>query len=1689
MAQKKFGAFGGVFTPSILTILGVIMYMRLPWIVGNAGLFLTIGIILIAHVVSITTGLSVSSIATDKKVKAGGTYYIISRSLGLPIGGTLGIALFFGLSLSVSLYLIGFSESFLAFWGFPIDKNSIRIAGSIALLFVGTLTFISTSLAIKTQYFIMAAIGLSLITILFGKHDFTPVEPLLNPIENSAPIILLFAVFFPAVTGFEAGVSMSGDLKNPKNAIPYGTISAIIIGLIVYIGLAIFFSHTVSAEQLANNPNILLDISFFPPLLVAGIWGATISSAIGSILGAPRILQATSLDKITPKVFGKGFGQSNEPRNALILTFLIAEAGILIGELNLIARIVSMFFITTYGFLNLSSTIEKLVSTDFRPSFKIPVWVSIIGAVVSIFLMLELDFIAFIGAVIIMGTIFIYLKNKELTLESGDTWEGVWSSILRAGLNRLNRTQIKQRNWRPNIILFSGGVKARPYLIELGRWLVKKRGILSNFSLVENKKASRLIKRPKDISKEKSDQFEGIFTRELEVSNIYEGMETITKLYGFAGIEPNTIMMGWARESKDPEAFNRLLRIYQKLDYNVFILDYDKEKQFGSKRTIDLWWRGSNNNATLALTIIKFLQMDDDWDEVNVRILIVTNDSAIHNRVYKNVNQILDDQRLQAEVKLINNSIENKPIQEIINTESSNTDLVIIGLPSVEKNYALIENTENILANLNTVLLVHASSFFNPIYIGIEDTVSDKLTDVKLLKHESVNQIVLPQNETLAKPISDFNHFVSEEFRKFKDEYLVKIVEKEIELIETIKANIVRYFDDLDKNITVSDTQKSRKEFARIISNFIFNSRRLIENYKEKILAEQHELLSVGSQLILTDLKNFNNNYSSELIHEISYSNKKIKKSLGNKLLSLFNDSKKIKIDLNLLISNLVLEIENDLLKNSLQKFALKRYKFIANLQKIFNTEVDLLMRTEKKIEKDGLDAESIGIELESITRKFTELSNEIKDGDIEIFANLVDQKNRLIQNAADEIQNFDVNKINKKRRQEIKKSLNSKIELNDLPSIWYKNQNLLSNFFIEDIYLKSFQDRSETILEKFLQYIINLIDNNYLKLLNNVKLQIEESNISSNTIEFKNVVDRILNPLELTEELSKDLNGALESMPDVIEIMDQESFQSLDTNQFGDPSVLEINLKNYLIFLIETEIIDPLQDHLNIVSNKLNRTKDTLLDVVRFTNYNITQVNSDTDENQELYNSILKRSSDRIEREIENIISLKENLINTNKLMTEKTYGKLNPFLISRSVGSLKHIVRIQDSRELLDTVQTNYEKIKLNLRKIVVDIVYRKSEGILLAKKLKDQSYLYQSEIGRILDFVNEYEPDFYLLNKLPFYYKQLFLGNHFRSKEFLIERKSEIEKAEKTYNNFKSGYHGALLIIGERYSGKTTLSNTIASLFFDQNNTFEINGFEGGSSSILDFEKQLSIALKQEGDAKSLLNSLPSESTIIINDLELWWERNSSGLEAVKEIISLIEEFSTKIFFIVNINKYAYRLINRIIKIENLFINSIQCQPFDAEEIQQAILLRHRSSGLKFEYQNQTEDQLSSIKLANLFNTYFELSNGNIGSAIYCWLSNITSYDDQDIAIRKPIEVKDDIFKHLDKEWMIILQQFIFHKFFNLRRINNVMDNKDQLTKIISTLKRSGLIREMQNNSFEINPYLHHVITQKLIEMKLL
>ena len=376
------GTFGGVFTPSILTILGVIMYLRFGWVVGQMGLVKTLLIVTISTAITFITGLSISAIATDQVVRAGGAYYMISRSLGIETGGAVGIPLYFAQAFSVALYTIGFAESVnSAFPNLPITITVMALATTIAIT---ALALKSADIAIKAQYVIMAAIILSLISLVFGS-TVTPTEVAVSKETGSVSFWAVLAVFFPAVTGIMSGVNMSGDLKDPKKSIPMGTLAAVGVGYVIYMCIPVLLSNRADAASLIADPLIMRKIAFWGDAILLGVWGATLSSALGSILGAPRVLQALARDNILPKRLrwlGNGHGPTDEPRLGTLFTLGVVLAVVCIGDLDAIAPILTMFFLTTYMVLNVAAGIEGfLQSPSFRPTFRIPWYISILGSI------------------------------------------------------------------------------------------------------------------------------------------------------------------------------------------------------------------------------------------------------------------------------------------------------------------------------------------------------------------------------------------------------------------------------------------------------------------------------------------------------------------------------------------------------------------------------------------------------------------------------------------------------------------------------------------------------------------------------------------------------------------------------------------------------------------------------------------------------------------------------------------------------------------------------------------------------------------------------------------------------------------------------------------------------------------------------------------------------------------------------------------------------------------------------------------------------------------------------------------------------------------------------------------------------------------------------------------------------------
>ena len=713
---KKFGTFEGVFTPSILTILGVIMYMRLGWVVGNAGLIGAISIIIIAHVIAITTGLSVSSVATDKKIGAGGIYYVLSRSMGIPIGGSIGIALFVGTALSIALYLIGFAESFNGYFGIGLTINDLRITGTIALVSITALALISTSVALKAQFFILSAIIISLIAIFFGTSEFQPETVNMFSTEGAVSLEVVFAVFFPAVTGFTAGIAMSGDLKDPKKSIPTGTLLAIGTGLIIYIALAIFLAYTINSEVLKTDYNILMKVALFAPAVVAGIWGATLSSALGGILGGPRILQAMSIDKVTPKIFGKGKGENNEPVNALLMVFIIAEAGILIGELDVIARIVSMFYLTAYGFINISYFLESWANPDFQPTFKIKRWIGLLGFLASFGVMFKLDMIAMLVALAVIGSLYFWLQRKEVKLQSNDVWRSVWENVVNKGLKRIDSEVDENSNWNPNIILFSGVSDHQSYLLDLSKTVSGRTGIVTNFKLILDKENEKPLRRTEQVVRDDTFSELGIFARQIKVDNIYKGIANIASTYGFSGVEPNTIMMGWPKGLENSIEYSKMTETLLLLDYNLLYLDFDRKTKFGNYKTVDLWWRETDSkNAEMMLNIARFIIASPKWNDTNIRVLFVNNNNVDRDIIHSKIFKLVEDLRVNVEIKIINNAVEQKPFYNLIEEHSALTNLTLLGIPNyrIEKQAEFIVKTNHLFETIGSTLLVKAANNFN----------------------------------------------------------------------------------------------------------------------------------------------------------------------------------------------------------------------------------------------------------------------------------------------------------------------------------------------------------------------------------------------------------------------------------------------------------------------------------------------------------------------------------------------------------------------------------------------------------------------------------------------------------------------------------------------------------------------------------------------------------------------------------------------------------------------------------------------------------------------------------------------------------------------------------------------------------------------------------------------------------------
>jgi amino acid transporter len=1705
---RKFGVFSGVFTPSILSILGVIMFLRLPWIVGQAGLWSTLGIILVAHIISLSTGLSVSSIATDKRVGTGGSYYIISRSLGLPIGGTVGIALFVGLSFSISLYLIGFSETFLSYFGFDTGISSVRIAGSTALFLLAIVTFISTSLAIKTQYLIMAAMALSLVSIFLGSHSFTPDQPLLFPMGGSLPWITLFAIFFPAVTGFQAGVSMSGDLSDPRRQIPVGTIMAILVGLAVYVSLAVFFAFTMDRGLLVGEPQVLFITSWIPQLVIAGILGATLSSALGSILAAPRILQAVSMDRILPGFFAKGYGASSEPRNALLLAYLIAQSGILIGELNAIARIVSIFFIITYGFQNITYTVESWAGTDFRPSFKIPRIVSIIGALACIIVMIQLDVIALIVASLALTGLFLFLKKRELTLQTGDTWNSIWASLVKTGLGRLTASSRRANNWRPNVILFSGGEKSRPHLVEMGKSLVGKLGIFTNFELIEDPSTEIPFKKATEPYAGEGAK-PGVFTRYHECRDVYEGINTISRIYGFSGFEPNTVLMGWARNTRNPEKFAGLLRNFKKQDFNSVFLSYDKEAGFGSFRTIDVWWSGRGRNLSLAITLLRFMTSSKEWRGASIRILTINNHSPNTEALYSLVNQVLDNQRMRATVKVINNGVEQIPEDEIIHAESRNTDLCLLELPEVGKldSGKFVERYNKLTGSLKSCLMILASTFFDEISIKHPVPVKPEIPDDTIKKPVPgiLKHLKPSEREIIANEVYNIGKASEASTQRFYEASFEPMLEKHAEAFSELGFLAGKMMDNLSRSLEIKKPAEKSKALLRLLNDFSFHSQKHVQFYKEQLVAFQRETLEKATGAFLTEMKIHLEEVPEKLWIKRTRSEFRLNREdpFASRLYKLRKmlvagiTRRPVSHRVRLLPAAryYVYHKRLELLIALMYDLSLQSFRQVAEVRKVLTSVHESIEKARLGTKDEMKLAETIRLERERLRAKVDVLGDENRQFYYQAGKKLYDSLLEELNNLGDHLESTRANLLSKKFSVHFKQEGKLAGDVLAFPAVWEKNLGLFINKALLDFSVLSLQSRIGSKIQKYHQEFAASIESSLLKELRMYRELLQDDKLAGRGMgrKFEKLDHgRLALPRvhQHFEDLFDEIRDLLKELPEKLEISGNEFAERIGETGFTEAEPVIVNFRKALSLYVGSEFIDPANRKTLEAEQQFQKNIVTIKDLVRLMNFSLTAEEGIDDdatqkEKEEQLLSLIENFSHKITAEEQRVRQTVDGLEKTFHVFLKAAFEPLSSATIGKTSMELKKRRREADGMRLFTRIRKSMERVQDLVQQQFVNLLYSKSEGLIWFRHFEKPVASERISNKDTLAFIEAITPSPSVIRDLPFYYCTLFSGQAGIGDDFWVGMQTQIREADQAISRFKAGSPGALIVTGARSSGKSSLSKMMARKYFTTENIHQVRAPQGCTADSALFAAKLLEALNAHNTSlDDVFRALPAGKTIIIQDLGLWWERRPGGNAVIEMIKGLIDRYGHKCFFILTANSHALQLIEHWSQLKSFSLATISCEPFDARELKEMILLRHHAGGMILNYNKKDEGKMTAWDHARLFSRFFDSSFGNPGTAITLWLASIKKVSGKTIHMDHPELPSTEVFDRLSRDQWFYILQFVIHRRFSIETLaRNIEQPQEDVYSVIRELMRAGILIEKFQGIYAIRAGLDLYLTDKL------
>ena len=641
--RKQFGTFGGVFTPTLLTILGVIMFLREGWIIGNAGLLGGLLIIGLGFAITTCTALAMSSITTNIRIGAGGAYAVIAQSLGLEVGGSVGIPRYLSQALAVTMYIFGFREGWL--YLFPEHPALLIDVGTFVVLY--GIAYVSADFAIRVQYLIMGVIVLALASIgtaaATGSMQYGLGEIQLWGTFPGAPendfggssFWIVFAVFFPATTGIMAGANMSGDLEDPKRSIPVGTLAAIGVSFVIYVVLAIWLARSATPEELVSNYTVMMDKAYWPSAVLAGLLGATFSSALASLVGAGRILQAMGAHQVVPgSDWLSELSPTGEPRHAMMVTGALIFGSLLVRDLNAIAPLITMFFLVTYTMICAAVLIEQSLDlVSFRPRLRIPIWVSFLGLAGSLLALVIINpTISFVALIVTLG-VYAVLARRQLDAPFEDVRSGMFVALAEWAAKKVTELPtMQERAWKPNLLVpVEQASDLRGAFLTL-QDLTHPQGSVKIVGLPTPGTSDGLDRQIETLTHSFRDR--GVFASAtlIDAGGFADGLRAGMQALRGAFFRPNVVFLRMPDDAAREADYHDIIREAEREHVGVLLYAPHPRASLGQRQTINVWikdrspdWRISMQIGNLDLALLTAYKLATNW-QASTRVVTAVPD-------------------------------------------------------------------------------------------------------------------------------------------------------------------------------------------------------------------------------------------------------------------------------------------------------------------------------------------------------------------------------------------------------------------------------------------------------------------------------------------------------------------------------------------------------------------------------------------------------------------------------------------------------------------------------------------------------------------------------------------------------------------------------------------------------------------------------------------------------------------------------------------------------------------------------------------------------------------------------------------------------------------------------------------------------------------------------------------------------